>query len=213
MQLWNFFSQSNHLELLLPVWTLNISKFSEFHHQAFFTLNFEIFSWFSWTEVNLEIFLKLFSFKVNLIWTLKIFLKFFETQFIWIGLWKFFEIFSTWSLIVELWKYFELNLYIWLNIAYTCWIVELSLIDVTVLTPLYLVGSFPHSLLQTKLFQIFSDLKVIQWKFEFEFLMIKASLVWYYQPSTQATNSSLFMNLKCSYMFTNCINSHQLFFF
>ena len=35
-----------------------------------------------------------------------------------------------------------------------------------------------------------------------------------HQPNTQATKSSLFMNLRCSYMFTSCINNHlNLFLF
>ena len=35
-----------------------------------------------------------------------------------------------------------------------------------------------------------------------------------YQPNTQATKSSLFMNLRCSYMSTSCINNHpNLFLF
>ena len=171
-----FFFKSNHLELLLPVWTLNIFKI--FWISLPGILHFELWNFFT-SVYELRNIFKIFSFKVNLIWTLKIFLKFFETQFIWTGLWKFFfwNFFQleVWLLNFEI--FFELNLYIWLNIAYTCWIVELLLNDVTVLTPLYLVGSFPHSLLQTKLFQIFSDLIVIQWKFEFEFFMVKASLV------------------------------------
>ena len=33
-----------------------------------------------------------------------------------------------------------------------------------------------------------------------------------HQPNTQATKSSLFMNLRCSYMSTSCINNHSNLF-
>ena len=177
-KLWKYHSQSklrfdfDFLNFIQPYFSFNfeifffkvailncyfLSDFEYFQNFLNFTtrhLHFETLNFFlvfiNWSELR-NIF-EILLFKVNLVWTFENFFEIFQLE--------------VWSLIVELWKFLELNLYIWLNIPYTCWIIELLLIDVTVLTPLYMVGSFPHSQLQTKLFQIFSDLILIQWKFE-----------------------------------------------
>ena len=70
------FFKSNHLELLLPVWTLNIFKI--FWISLPGILHFELWNIFlvfiNWSELR-NIF-EIFSLKVNLIWTLKIFWNF-----------------------------------------------------------------------------------------------------------------------------------------
>ena len=135
-----------------------------FSFSGFWIWNFEIFSWFSHLWFGLRIFsefsgisqpgictLKLFFTQVLLELNFKSFLKFFQTQLTWTGLWKFFEIFSTlfdWSWMLKIFKFFSNLHWLWLNfenvlnmythmieLVYNCW----TLLTFTNPTVLYLV--------------------------------------------------------------------------
>ena len=115
---WNFemFSWFSHLWFGLRIFSKTFLHFSTSHLKLrnFFTQVL--------LELNKKIF-EIFSNPVDLNWTLKIFLKFFQPCSIEVGLWEVFENFSNlyW---LSLNFVFSLNMYThMIELAYSCWTV------------------------------------------------------------------------------------------
>ena len=150
LKLWNF-SLFSHLWFGLRIF----SEFSDISQPGICTLKL----WNFFTQVLLEL-------------DFENFLKFFQTQLTWTGLWKFFEFFSTCLIEVELWKFFEFFqtctdcdwtlkifwtcVHIWLNLYTTvelCWHLLTQLYCTWLMFPLQ---RFRHSI------KIFSKYFIIQ---------------------------------------------------